>query len=69
MSAIAAAVNRAGKWLFIPAAVDAALGYLDLYDRTHEDKYLAAAVSVADTYRETQGDDGTWPIMVDFPTG
>jgi maltose/maltodextrin transport system substrate-binding protein len=64
-----AASKRTGKWMFVPAAVDAALGYLDLYDATHDAKYLDAAKAVAATYAKTQGPDGTWPIVVDFDTG
>jgi maltose/maltodextrin transport system substrate-binding protein len=56
-------------WLMVPSAVDAALGYLDLYDATRNRKYLDAAEDIAATYVRTQQPDGTWPLMVDFSTG
>ena len=61
--------ERAGKWMFVPAAVDTALGYLDLFDATKDQKYFDAAKAIADTYRKTQGEDSTWSIMVDLKTG
>lgn len=48
---------------------DAALGYLDLYDRTHEEKYLQAARRIAQTYRKTQLSSGVWPLVVKLETG
>jgi maltose/maltodextrin transport system substrate-binding protein len=64
-----AAAKRTGKWMFVPAAADTAFGYLDLYDATHDTRYLDAAKAIASTYRKTQGDDGTWYVMVDHNTG
>jgi maltose/maltodextrin transport system substrate-binding protein len=64
-----AARNRTGKWMFIPSAADTAFGYLDLYDATDDAKYLDAAKAIADTYAKTQGDDGSWPVMIDFNPG
>jgi maltose/maltodextrin transport system substrate-binding protein len=56
-------------WLMVPSAIDAAVGFLDAYDRTREAKYLEAARAVADTLVKTQEADGTWPFMVDDRTG
>jgi len=65
-----AALSRTkDHWLLVPAAVDAALGYLDLYGVTKEAKYLQAASDIADTYVRTQEPDGTWPLMADLRTG
>jgi len=44
-------------------------GYLDLYDATHEQKYLTAATRIADTYAKTQLPNGTWHLKVDNRTG
>lgn len=44
-------------------------GFLDLYDLTGEEKYLAQAAAIADTYVRLQGDDGSMPIKVDYITG
>lgn len=59
----------AERWLMTPSAIDAAFGFLDVYDLTKEAKYLAAAKSIADTFVHTQESDGTWPLMVDWKTG
>jgi maltose/maltodextrin transport system substrate-binding protein len=56
-------------WLLVPSVVDAALGFLDLYDLTRDAKYLDAATAVADACARTQEADGTWPLMVDDRTG
>ena len=48
---------------------DAALAYLELYDTTHDDKYLQAARRIAATYRKTQLPSGVWPLMAKVKTG
>ncbi len=48
---------------------DAALAYLDLYDRVHDKKYLDAAKRIADTYRKTQRPDRVWPLVANLETG
>jgi hypothetical protein len=48
---------------------DAALAYLDLYDRTHNQKYFEAAQRIAQTYRKTQLPSGVWPLVVKVKTG
>ena len=53
----------------MPYPADAALAYLDLYDRTHDQKYFQAARRIADTYRKTQRADGVWPLLVKVKTG
>jgi hypothetical protein len=57
------------RWLLITSIVDAAFGYLDLYDVTKEEKYLDAARAAADTLAKRQEPDGTWPLMADWKTG
>lgn len=48
---------------------DAALAYLDLYDRTREQKYFQAALRIANTYRKTQLPSGVWPLVANVKTG
>lgn len=55
--------------LMIPSAADTALGHLDLYDATHDDRYLSAARKIVATYAKTQESDGTWPLLADYQTG
>lgn len=62
------AVQRVDE-LMTHYATDAAFGYLDLFDATGEERYLAAAVAIADTYRRTQEADGTWPLLVSAGDG
>jgi maltose/maltodextrin transport system substrate-binding protein len=56
-------------WTMLMTPAEAAQGYLDLYDVTHDDAYRRAAVRIADTYRNTQSLRGTWPLKVDNTTG
>lgn len=53
----------------VPSSIDPALGFLDLYDITHDKKYLNAANSIAATLLKRQEADGTWPYMADYVTG
>ena len=48
--------------LLYPA--EAGLAYLRLYRAGAGDRYLHAAINIADTYCRHQGDDGTWPLKV-----
>ncbi len=48
---------------------EAALAFLDLYDATDDAQWLDAAVAIADTYRRTQREDGTWPLLIRRATG
>jgi hypothetical protein len=57
------------RWLMTPSAFDAAFGFLDVYDLTRDDRYLAAAKEIAATFARNQDTDGTWPLMVDWKTG
>jgi hypothetical protein len=57
------------RWLMTPSAFDAAFGFLDLYDLTHDERYLNAAKNVAARFAKNQDADGTWPLMVDWSTG
>ena len=67
---VPAARERApARWLMVPSAADTALGYLDLYQATHDQRYLDAAKRIAATYARTQESDGTWPLQADFKTG
>jgi maltose/maltodextrin transport system substrate-binding protein len=47
----------------------AADAYLSLFDATKDNKYLEAAIKVADTYRKLQLPEGTWYQVVDNNTG
>ena len=57
------------EWTMLMTPAEAGQGYLDLYDATRDEKYLQAAVRIADTYRKTQRDTGTWPLKVDNRSG
>lgn len=57
------------KWFMVPSSIDPALGFLDLYDATHNAKYLNAAKAIAATLLKRQDADGTWPYMADYTTG
>jgi hypothetical protein len=57
------------RWMMTHYACDAAFGYMDLHKLTGNQKYLAAARRIADTYAKTQQPDGTWPLVVNFETG
>lgn len=48
---------------------DAGNAYLDLYDLTSDEKYLKAAKKIADTYKKTQLDNGSWYLLVNYKTG
>jgi len=48
---------------------DAALAYLDLYDRVHDRRYLEAAKRIANTYRKTQRPDHVWPLVARVDSG
>ena len=50
-------------------AVQAANAFLDLYDLVHEEIYLNQALGIARTYLNTQSEDGSWPVKVDFESG
>lgn len=53
----------------ITYAADAGHAYLDLYDFTGEKKYFEAAKNIADTYKKTQLENGSWYLYVDKRTG
>jgi hypothetical protein len=57
------------RWLMTPSAFDAAFGFLDVYDLTEDERYLAAAKEIAVTFSRSQDADGTWPLMADWKTG
>ncbi len=57
-----------GKTMMMEA-IKAAQALLDLYAATGEEKYLAHAVGIADTYCAHQAEDGSLPIKVDIATG
>jgi maltose/maltodextrin transport system substrate-binding protein len=48
---------------------EAAMAYLDLYDATHDEKYLTVARTIADTYLRLQLKCGTWYQILDSVTG
>lgn len=45
------------------------LGFLDLFAETGDSLYFDAAVKIADTYRNIQAEDGSFPIKVNITTG
>lgn len=49
--------------------VDAGTAFLDLYDLVGDEKYLDAAKKIAETFKKTQYDDGSWPLFVQWETG
>lgn len=57
-----------GKTMMMEA-VQAANAFLDLYDLVHEEIYLNQALGIARTYLNTQSEDGSWPVKVDFESG
>ena len=42
---------------------EAAMAFLDLFDATSDSTYFAAAIAIAETYENTQRDDGTWYLL------
>jgi hypothetical protein len=54
---------------FTIIAADVGHAYLDLYDHTGDNKYLKAAIKIAQTYQKTQMENGTWHQMVNYKTG
>ena len=57
-----------GKTMTLEACA-AGHAFLDLYDYTGEQLYYDRAIGIADTYLKLQGEDGSYPIKVDFVTG
>ena len=53
--------------LIYPAAFGKAL--MKLYAATKDEKYLAQAKGIAETYLKLQGEDGTWFLKMDTKTG
>ena len=53
--------------LIYPAEVGKA--FTELYAAVKEKKYLDAAVRIAGTYAKLQGEDGTWPLLMNAETG
>ena len=47
----------------------AASAYLRLYETVGDDKYIEAAKGIAETYLGFQGNDGSWPLIVNFDEG
>jgi maltose/maltodextrin transport system substrate-binding protein len=56
------------NWTMLISPAEACQGYLDLYDVTHDDKYLDAAQRIARTYAKLQLPSGTWHLKVDNRT-
>ena len=52
-------------WEMLISPAEAGTAYLDLYDVTHDTKYLDAATHIAGTYQKLQLPSGTWPLKVD----
>lgn len=62
-------IDRNRDYTMFADAVMAAQAMLDLYDTTREEKYFDHARHIAETYRDLQADDGSWPVKVDIHTG
>lgn len=57
------------KNTMMPYAADAGHAYLDLFDLTGKEKYLEAAKRIAQTYVQTQLENGSWYLFVNNETG
>ena len=64
---MAAAYRRGQNMLQYPS--HAGMAYMRLYDEVKDEKYLEAAIRIADTYMRLQGEDGTWPLMLSEADG
>ena len=60
--------SLADRMMLIYPAV-AGQAYLDLFEVNGERKYLDAAVRIAESYRKTQLESGTWHLLVYLETG
>jgi hypothetical protein len=58
-----------GDWFMLTSAIDAAFGFLDLFDATKDEKYFDAAITTAEMFFKTQEEDGTWPHLVNWKNG
>jgi maltose/maltodextrin transport system substrate-binding protein len=66
--------NRSGGYgkyeiVMMQYPADAGMAYLDLYAVTREKEFLDAAVRIAEIYKRTQLQNGTWHLLVDGRTG
>lgn len=50
-------------------AVMTAKAMLDIYDATGDKKYFDLALNIANTYKNLQAEDGSWPVKVNWNTG
>ncbi|MBP5504732.1 MAG: hypothetical protein J6X89_01360 [Bacteroidales bacterium] len=62
-------IDRNRDYTMFADAVMAANALLDLYDTTSEQKYFDHALHIAQTYRDLQAEDGSWPVKVNWNTG
>ncbi len=62
-------IDRNRDYTMFADAVMAADALLDLYDVTGEEKYFDHALHIAETYRNLQAEDGSWPVKVNKNTG
>jgi maltose/maltodextrin transport system substrate-binding protein len=56
-------------WSMMISPAEAGQAFLNLYDATHDQKYLDAARRCADAYQRTQLASGTWHLKIDNATG
>jgi maltose/maltodextrin transport system substrate-binding protein len=56
------------NWTMLISPAEACQGYLDLYDVTHDQRYLDASKRIARTYAKLQLPSGTWHLKVDNRT-
>jgi len=62
-------IDRNRDYTMFADAVMAADALLDLYDTTGEEKYFTHACRIAETYKNLQAEDGSWPVKVNKNTG
>ncbi len=62
-------IDRNRDYTMFADAVMAADALLDLYDTTGDKKYFDHARRIAETYRDLQAEDGSWPVKVNKYTG
>ena len=66
---IVGVLDRNKETTMFVEAVCAAKALLDLYDATGDSQYFDFACHIAETYRSLQGEDGFWPMKVNYYTG
>ncbi|MEW5925196.1 MAG: hypothetical protein AB1746_14525, partial [Candidatus Zixiibacteriota bacterium] len=63
------AAGKFGQEIIMTEPAATGKTFLALYERTGNEKYLNAALRIAQTYAKTQMPSGTWPIRINKETG